>query len=186
MCDLQYLQSSKLYLLEIKIIFENILYSDGNRFRGIYNDTYYENGVISTGTREYDNHLYQDGILSQGTVEHAGRLYQDGTPYTGFGEDGITCYVNGYVKCTITNNCDNNNPKVENNTITFKVTTIASIAIITVPERIFLLYIFIICETKSLPPVDAFAFSMMAVPIPTSIPPYRHARILSFVNVPIF
>ena len=45
------------------------------------------------------------------------------------------------------------------------------------------LYSFIILLTSSLPPVEPFALNIIAVPIPTIIPPYMHAKKLSAVIV---
>ena len=39
------------------------------------------------------------------------------------------------------------------------------------PERIYDLYFLIICDSKSLPPVDALDFKIIAEPMPTKIPP---------------
>ena len=47
--------------------------------------------------------------------------------------------------------------------------------------EIFLLYVFIIFVIKSVPPVEEPDFNIIAVPIPIIIPPYIHAKNLSFV-----
>ena len=44
------------------------------------------------------------------------------------------------------------------------------------------LYAFIITLVKSEPPVDERALKINAVPIPVKTPPYKDAKILSFVN----
>lgn len=47
---------------------------------------------------------------------------------------------------------------------------------------IYGLYAFAIHVIKSVPPVDAFAFKTNANPNPIKIPPYIHAKNLSFVS----
>ena len=67
-------------------------------------------------------------------------------------------------------------------TIIFKITIIVSTITITSLILIFGLIFFAILLIKSLPPVDAFTFNIIAVPKPTIIPPYIHAKTLSFVR----
>ena len=57
------------------------------------------------------------------------------------------------------------------NTITFKITIIPSTITIRFPGLYVDLYDLIIYDNISVPPVEAFAFKIIAVPIPTSIPP---------------
>ena len=66
--------------------------------------------------------------------------------------------------------------------ITFKTIIIVSAIIITLLLEILLLYALIIYDNKSVPPVEAAAFKIKAVPIPIIIPPYIQAKNLSFVT----
>ena len=67
-------------------------------------------------------------------------------------------------------------------TNTFTVIIIKSI----IKIRLLLLYCglnsFITYDSKSEPPVEPFSFNITAVPIPTKIPPYIHAKNLSCVR----
>ena len=65
---------------------------------------------------------------------------------------------------------------------TFSPIIITSTATIILLVLIYGLYAFAIHVIKSVPPVDAFAFKTNANPNPIKIPPYIHAKNLSFVR----
>ncbi len=88
-------------------VYENIRYSNGQAFSGIYDDTklysagslftgvytdnkYYEFGVTFNGVHS-DGKVYVDGLLYTGTKD--GREYTDGSLFTGVKEDKL--YMNG-------------------------------------------------------------------------------------------